>query len=148
VTELLLLLLWFCTVTLPGYGYSAGPPISASQCAIGTFNAGGNQLACQACTNGLTTQAAGSSSCSELPACGQAVCLLFTAVTHFKICQVWLRKLSVLALAPVKSSWLAHTALHMILQPQHISAQPAVTLRLLRQPSDTASTVCSVWAVH
>jgi hypothetical protein len=49
-------------VTLPGYGYSAGPPISATQCAAGTFNAGGNQLACQSCPTGLTTSSAGATS--------------------------------------------------------------------------------------
>ncbi|WIA30689.1 hypothetical protein OEZ86_000761 [Tetradesmus obliquus] len=56
-----------CNSTLPGYGYINGPPANATLCAAGTYNTGGNQLDCQACTNGLTTQSAGSSFCSAPP---------------------------------------------------------------------------------
>uniref|UniRef100_A0A383VZZ0 Tyrosine-protein kinase ephrin type A/B receptor-like domain-containing protein n=1 Tax=Tetradesmus obliquus TaxID=3088 RepID=A0A383VZZ0_TETOB len=56
-----------CNSTLPGYGYISGTPANATLCAAGTYNTGGNQLDCQACTNGLTTQSAGSSFCSAPP---------------------------------------------------------------------------------
>eukprot|EP00775_Hariotina_reticulata_P005835 gene5835-6076_t len=57
-------------VTQAGYGYSNRV---SEQCPKGTFNAGGNQAACQDCAYGMTTAGSGSTSSSMcIPAAGFA----------------------------------------------------------------------------